>query len=355
MELPYLTSDCFSIGGRLKCELEDFQVEEIPAYLPCGWGEHLFAWIEKRDVSAEELVSTLSRQLHVGRREIGVAGLKDRRAVTRQFVSLPQRCLPAVHRLENDHIRVHSVARHRNKLKSGHLAGNRFSILVRDVVPDAFGAAQKIAAEICRVGAPNYYGRQRFGRDGQTLRCGLDLLTGRKQPHEIPKSRRRFLLRLALSAAQSQVFNHVLSDRVRDGLCHVVLEGDVVQLTGGHRTWCVHDATSEQPRLDRGELTLTGPMFGPRMIATAGQIQVREQRVLDSYGLDLASFERFRRLTPGARRSLLVRPGDLDVVQVAEGLRFQFHLPAGAYATTILREFQKLDPPQPERLEPETA
>jgi len=301
-------------------------------------------------VSAEELVSTLARQLQVGRREIGVAGLKDRRAVTRQFVSLPQRCLPRVHRLENVHIRVHSVARHRNKLKSGHLAGNRFSILVRDVAADALPAAQEIAAEIGRVGAPNYYGNQRFGRDGQTLRCGLDLLTGRKQPHDIPKSRRKFLLRLALSAGQSLLFNHVLSDRVRDGLCQTVLPGDVVQLTGGRRAWCVQNAADEQPRLDRGELTLTGPMFGPRMIAAAGQVHVRELGVLESHGLNLASFERFPRLTPGARRSLVARPEHLEVVQVAAGLRFEFQLPPGVYATTILREFQKPAPlpPDPE-------
>ncbi|MEO1999219.1 MAG: tRNA pseudouridine(13) synthase TruD, partial [Planctomycetaceae bacterium] len=241
----------------------------------------------------------------------------------------------------------HHVARHRNKLRAGHLVGNRFSIVVRDVLPDAFQSAQTIAAEVLRMGAPNYYGMQRFGREGETLRCGLDLLNGRLAPHGIPKSRRRFLLRLALSAAQSLLFNQVVSDRVRDGLCHTVMDGDVVQLSRGRRTWRVQDAVVEQSRLDQGELLLTGPMFGPRMVTAGGQVNDREQRVLQCHELGLASFERFPRLTSGTRRPLLVRPGALTVTQVSEGLRFDFDLPSGAYATTLLREFQKDDVEQP--------
>jgi tRNA pseudouridine13 synthase len=125
------------------------------------------------------------------------------------------------------------------------------------------------------------------------------------------------------------------------------MEGDVVQLSRGRRAWRVQEAVVEQSRLDQGELLLTGPMFGPKMVTAGGQVHSREQGVLHSHQLDSASFERFPRLTPGTRRPLLVRPGTLTVTQVSEGLRFDFDLPSGAYATTLLREFQKDDVEQP--------
>jgi len=251
--------------------------------------------------------------------------------------------LDALHRLENDHIRVLHIARHRNKLRTGHLCGNRFSIVVRDVQPESLPIARAIAERILQVGAPNYYGEQRFGRTGDTLKCGLDLLQARQSPEEIPKSRRRFLLRLALSAVQARLFNDVLCDRVRDNLCQTVLPGDVVQRAQGRRPWCVQDVSDEQLRLDQGEVMLTGPMFGPQMTSAAGQVLEREERVLHSHNLDHSSFQRFRRLTPGTRRPLLVRPRQWTLREVPEGLRFEFELPPGAYATTLLREFQKDD------------
>ena len=138
---PYLTAELPGIGGRLKDRPEDFVVEEVPAYEPCGAGEHLYLWIEKTDVAADHLLNHVARTLGMSVRDVGMAGIKDRRAITRQYVSVPATCEPRIARLETDKIRVLRRARHRNKLRTGHLRGNRFSILVRAVDPDA--AAQR--------------------------------------------------------------------------------------------------------------------------------------------------------------------------------------------------------------------
>ena len=135
---PLLTADLPGIGGTLKARPEDFDVEEIPAYAPSGEGEHLFLWIEKTGVSADELTRHLSRTLDISPGEMGTAGLKDKYAVTRQFVSVPRRIESLLPSLDTDGIRLLHATPHRNKLRTGHLNGNRFRVLVRDVVePDA--------------------------------------------------------------------------------------------------------------------------------------------------------------------------------------------------------------------------
>src|SRR5580704_908652 len=261
--LPFLTADRPAIGGRLKDRPEDFVVEEIPAYEPCGEGEHLFLWIEKTDVAADELSRHVARALRISPRDIGMAVLKDWRAVTRQFVSVPATCEPSIGRIDTDRIRVLRNARHRNKLRTGHLRGNRFSLLVREAVADAAATSNSIAETIRRYGFPNYYGEQRFGREQETLRLGLDLLRGTARPDSIAAVRRRFLLRLSLSAAQSALFNDVLAERLRDSLVSTVLPGDVMQVTASGGQFVVIDAAVEQRRFEARETVLTGPIFGP--------------------------------------------------------------------------------------------
>ncbi len=339
--LPYLTADCPGIGGTLKHQPEDFLVEEIPAYEPAGTGEHLFLWIEKRDTSADQLAGHLARVLQIPRADIGMAGLKDRRAVTRQFVSVPARCESQVPLLETENIRVLKAARHGNKLKTAHLRGNRFSILVRDLAPDAEQTAAKIAERIARAGFPNYFGEQRFGKDGGTLETGLALLRGERSERDLPRSRRKFLLRLALSAVQSELFNQTLARRLKDGSIEHVLPGDVMQVAASGGLFVVEDQPAEQQRFETGEIVPTGPLFGPKMRKPGGEPAGREQEVLDRNQLNDNDFRRFAKLTPGSRRAFLVRPQDLRISPEVEGLRFDVTLPAGVYATTLLREFQK--------------
>src|SRR6266478_2983962 len=134
--LPFLTADLPGIGGKIKQAPEDFDVEEIPAYPPSGSGEFLYLWIEKRDMGAEYFVRQVARRLDIAAGEVGTAGLKDRRAVTRQMVSVPAGLEGRLAQLDGEGIRVLSVGRHMNKLRPGHLHGNRFRVLIRDARTD---------------------------------------------------------------------------------------------------------------------------------------------------------------------------------------------------------------------------
>ena len=131
--LPYLTPELAGVGGVIKVRPEDFEVEEIPAYEPCGSGEHLFLWMEKRDVGAAWFVKEVARRLGVAAGAVGTAGLKDRHAVTRQWVSVPAAAESGLAQLDGDGIALLRVSRHTNKLRPGHLRGNRFRVLIRDV------------------------------------------------------------------------------------------------------------------------------------------------------------------------------------------------------------------------------
>lgn len=342
-DLPYLTADLPGIGGRWKDVAEDFVVEEVPAYEPAGTGEHLFLWIEKQDVSADELVRHVSRCLGCSPRDIGVAGLKDRRAITRQYISVSARLAGEVPKIDTDSIRVLRSAQHGNKLRTGHLRGNRFSILIRDVAESALQRATEIAERIRKFGFPNYYGTQRFGRNGETLQLGLDLLTGRKKSRDIPGAQRRFLLRLSLSAVQSDLFNRALSDRLADGLLNTVLEGDVMEVVASGGKFIAADVAAEQPRYDMGETAVTGPMFGLKMRDPTGVPLQREADLLAWSGLGPEHFSKYLNLMTGTRRAYVIRPGELQIVPDSNGLRFEFTLPSGVYATTLLREFMKSD------------
>ena len=358
-DLPRLTAELPGISGRLKTVPEDFVVEEIPAFEPSGDGEHRYLWIEKRDVSHEQLLRHLASALSIRTRDIGTAGMKDKAAVTRQWVSVPAKPQAAGAALvDSDEIRVLRESRHPHKLRTGKLRGNRFEILVRDVVrgsPDpappttaglpqptanlAIQVATAIADRINQTGFPNYFGPQRFGRDGSTLQTGLRLLRGEITPDDLPRARKRFLLRLALNAAQSYVFNKALARRIDEGLFATVLPGDVMRVTSSGGLFVAEDANVEQQRLDSGEIAVTGPIFGPKMRQPSGEVAERERQLVDELGIGIEAWSQFRKLTSGTRRPYGVLPGDLSIERDESGLRFRFTLTAGSYATVLLREF----------------
>jgi tRNA pseudouridine13 synthase len=336
---PLTTADLPGTGGQSKTVPEDFEVEEIPAYLPSGSGEYLYLWVEKRAMGAEYFVRQLARRLDVAVGEVGTAGLKDRHAVTRQMVSVPVRAEPNLSRLEGEGIRLLSVGRHGNKLKAGHLHGNRFRILVREVGPDAAVRAAAIADRLRRDGLANFYGPQRFGHGGETVQLGMSLLLG-----TATRSPNPFLRRLALSAAQSALFNHYLARRLADGLLRRVLQGDVMSKWPRGGIFVAEDVPREQLRLDGRETVPSGPIYGRKMFRAAQEAARREQQVLQDAGLSAEVFGRFGKLMSGTRRHNLVYVDDLAVALEAEALRVSFTLPAGSYATVLLREFTKSEP-----------
>lgn len=347
-DLPYLTSSLPGLGGNLKTEPEDFVVEEIPAYEPGGEGEHLFLWIEKRDVSAENLVRRVADAVGIRCEDVGTAGLKDRRAITRQYVSIPASCEDHTASIDGDGIRVLRSGRHANKLRTGHLRGNRFEIVLRNVSTDNGRARAQAIAEIIRTrGFPNYYGEQRFGAGGETLDLGLDLLTGRRKPRSLPHSRRRFLLRLALSAVQSAIFNETVAARLREDLLHTVQAGDVMQKRESGGLFVAEDVPAEQIRFNAGETVMTGPMHGPKMRRPAGLTAEWEIAILQQFDLTPGRFAAWKRLLPGTRRPLLAFASGLKVQHTGRDLRIDVSLDRGVYATSLLREFMKTDTPGP--------
>jgi tRNA pseudouridine13 synthase len=336
--LPQVTADLPGVGGRIRVQPEDFEVEEIPAYEPCGAGEFLYLWIEKRDLGAEYFVKQIARRLGIDPQDVGTAGLKDRRAITRQWVSVPASAETWLNQLEGDDIRVLQVSRHGNKLKPGHLHGNRFRIRVRDVHAESAKRLPPMLERLRQQGLPNFYGEQRFGKEQETLERGLRLLAGEEKRHS-----GKFLRKLALSSVQSALFNACLARRMADGLLHRVLAGDVMAKWPAGGLFVAKEVAVEQARFERREIVQAGPMVGKKMFPAEGQAAEREQAILQEAGLTSESFHGFSKLLQGTRRHNLVFVDDLTGRIESLDAVIAFTLPAGSYATVLLRELMKTE------------
>lgn len=334
MAPPLFTAELPGVGGRVRVRDDDFEVEEVPSYEPSGSGDHLYLWIEKRGIAPEFFARTIAQRLGTHPGNVGTAGLKDRHAVTRQWVSVPKESEPNVAKLDGGGIRVLKAGLHTNKLKPGHLRGNRFRILIRDA--DSTVDVDAILNRIRKEGLPNFYGPQRFGRDGSTVELGWQCLAGRA-----PRRIRPFLFRFALSAVQSLLFNDYLTRRLGDGLFRVVLDGDVMAKWPLGGMFVAKDVPAEQARFDARETVTAGPMFGKKTFPAEGVAAEREAAVLQSHNLSPASFGGFGKLVLGTRRHNLIYLDDLAATWEPDGLRLAFTLPAGSYATVLLAEVMK--------------
>ncbi len=392
----YLTSNFPGTGGTVKENPDDFRVEEIPLYLPCGEGEHLYLTVEKRGMTTFDMVDRLARALQVKKQDIGYAGLKDARAATRQTISLPRVRAEQALALKLDGITVLSAAYHRNKLRTGHLAGNRFEIRIRGVDPDALGRAQNILHVLQMTGVPNYFGEQRYGVLGNSHLIGGAILRGEFDqaareiignperidnprwrqaaelfaagrleqalealPRQMRPERRLILdlaqglpaekavlkmphklLRLYLSAFQSDLFDRIVTMRL-DTL-DVLWPGDLAYKHDNGACFVVTDPAVEQPRADRLEISPSGPLFGLKVTLAQGQAGILEESLLEKEKLDLESFRIGSGLDlEGARRPLRIPLSDTSVKQEGSDLLLSFSLPKGSYATSVLREVMK--------------
>ena len=210
--LPYLTAAIPGIGGVIRAQMEDFRVEERPLYLPCGQGEHTYLRVTKRGLSTPDLVKQFASALGVKARCVGVAGLKDARAVTTQMVSVQLVKDDAIARLAtNDRVlSIEVLGRHRNRLRTGHHAGNRFTLTIRDVQEGAADAVPQVLDILLRRGVPNYFGPQRQGKTGLNYEIGAALLRHESRRARISRTQRMWFL----NAYQSYIYNEILAVRI---------------------------------------------------------------------------------------------------------------------------------------------
>ena len=320
--------------ARFVSSPDTFLVEEIPAYLPTGDGNHTYLWIEKKNLTTLEAISKLARVLGVQSNDVGYAGMKDRRATTRQWLSMPGVEPARAQETAVEGLRVLAADRHRNKLRVGHLHGNRFEILLGDVTAGEGAAITAALRELALKGVPNRYGHQRFGCAGDNVEVGLSLLRGTRRE---PDSRRRKLL---LSAVQSAVFNRVLDVRAKDGGLLVVRGGDILEKAASGGQFVSTDLAADQARVDAGEVVPTAPLPGGRVRAPEPGSAARalEDRALAELGIGPEELGQVGRSLPGTRRPVVVKI-TLDepaVTEEAGHLRLCFSLPPGSYATVVL-------------------
>ena len=327
---------------------EDFVVDELPAYRPCGRGEHLFLTFRKVGVTTLDAIGALARSLGVDPRGAGFAGMKDRHAVTTQTASFP---FPIARAFEADvaalavpGVTMLEAARHENKLKPGHLEGNRFTITLRGLAADDVALVCARLEALGRTGVPNEFGPQRFGRDGDNPERALAWLAGRDRG---PRDKRQ--QRLRFSSLQSLWFNQVLARREAEGTWATVLPGDLAKK---HDSGGLFAVALDGPELDdararcqAGAISPTGPMFGSKMRWPEGAPRAIEDSVLAAGIGDPSRLEAFRHLGEGTRRSLRLEVSGLVATPLVGegGLAVSFVLPKGGYATTVLGRAARLD------------
>lgn len=316
------------LSARIREQPEDFRVDEVLGFAPGGSGEHLFVCIEKRQANTGWIAKQLAKWAGIAPMGVGYAGLKDRHAVTRQWFSLhlPKRIAPPTP-FEDPEAVLIEQAWHNRKLPRGALKGNRFHLRLRGV-DGAREAIEQRLAEIAARGVPNYFGAQRFGRDGRNLRVAEAMFAGRR----VDREERSILL----SSARSAIFNAVLGARVQRGDWDRLVEGEVCMLDGSHSVFGPEPITPELvERAQRMDIHPTGPLWGTGSLRCAGELAELETRCAAEFealraGLESVDLKQERRALRLPVRELAWRFEDAATLQI------EFFLPAGAFATSVL-------------------
>jgi tRNA pseudouridine13 synthase len=332
--LPYAFGEP-PLRARLRVQPEDFFVDEDLGFSPDGAGEHVFVRVEKRGANTEWVAKQIARFAGVAPEAVSYAGLKDRHAVTRQTfsVAVPVKRELAWDTLAADDFRVLDARRHGRKLKRGALKRNRFRIVLREASGDRAAAEARLGWIAAR-GVPNYFGEQRFGRDGDNVARAQALFDGRR----VSRHERSLLL----SAARAQIFNDVLAARVQRGDWDRALSGDVWMLDGSHSIFGPEPVTADiEARLARGDIHATGPLWGEGTLRPAETVAELERAIAATRG-ELARGLEAAGLAQ-ERRSLRLLAQESSFAWDGDALVVSFALPAGCYATTLLRELAVFD------------
>ncbi len=320
------------LGGIIRSRPEDFQVDEIPLFESTGQGEHVFLHVKKNGENTDWVAGQLAKIAGVKRRDVSYAGLKDRHAITTQWFSvwLPGKEAPDWQAGLPDTVELLDETRHQRKLKRGSLKGNRFKLVIRDFV----GEESEFAAIVERIkaqGVPNYFGEQRFGHNNVNIEKAQQWLGG---DFKIKDRQKRSLY---LSAARSWLFNHVLSQRVKDNTWNQALPGDVFMLGDSNACFCetLNDEILE--RVKKLDIHPSGPLWGKGHLLSQGQVAAFEENVTAPFACLREGLE--NKGLKQQRRSLRLPVCDLDYCfDSTDTVTLTFSLPPGCYATVVLKE-----------------
>ena len=319
------------LQARFRVAPEDFFVEELPSFAPSGEGEHLLLTIEKRGLNTAFVAKRLAQWAGIAEMGVGYAGLKDRHAVTRQrfSVHLPKKVSPDVASLDGDDLKVLEQHWHQRKLPRGALAGNRFVLVLRELVGERPAIEDRLRA-ILASGVPNYFGEQRFGREAANIEAARRMFAGER----VKREQRSILL----SAARSALFNAVLAARVARGDWSSGAVGDVWMLDGTHSVFGPTDLDETlRERVRAQDVHPTGPMWGLGELRSSGDVRALEQETTNAFadlrvGLEAAGLKQ-------ERRALRMRVPGLEWRWLGDdALQLSFELAPGSYATEVLAE-----------------
>ena len=321
-------------SGVFKQSCADFNVQEELGFKLTGEGEHVCLWVQKIGENTQYLARQLAKFAAIPVRSVSYAGLKDRQGDTKQWFSLhiPGKITPDFSLFESPGVTILKVIRHNKKIKTGALAGNYFSIVLRDISDRT--ALQKALLQV-QNGVPNYFGEQRFGFDGYNINAALAMFQGRKVKD-------RFKRGIYLSAARSYLFNQVISARIKDGLYNKPLLGDCVQFVGNRSFFPLTDLdAATMQRLDKREVCLTAPLWGAGELASELDAKQYETSVLSCYQEIQAGLA--KQGLKQERRPLLLIPEKFSSTWLDESsVQINFYLPSGCYATSVLRELIRI-------------
>ena len=334
MDLAYLQKTPPKQTALLKAECADFVVKEELGYDMSGDGEFVAVKVRKTDCNTLFVGEQLAKFAGISARNMSYAGLKDRKAVTEQWFSLqmPGQPTPDFSQFSLEGVEILDVTRHQRKIRIGSLQGNHFEILLRNAEETD---ELKVRLDfLAKNGFPNYFTEQRFGRDGNNLTQALRWANGEIKVKD--RNKRSFYL----SAARSEIFNLIVSKRIELNLAQQILVGDVLQLNGSH-SWFVVDESEDlaqlQQRLAQQDVLLTAPLIGEEeksAVDFENEIFAQHQALFA-----LMRQERMK----AARRPILMQPQQFQWQFEPNGLRLQFALPAGSYATALIRELVNIE------------
>jgi tRNA pseudouridine13 synthase len=318
------------IQGVVKQSPGDFEVTERLGFRPVGNGEHDFLWVEKTGANTAWVAQQLARHAGVRELDVGYAGLKDRNAVTRQWFSVrrPSAAGTSWQAFAQTGVKILAVERHDKKLRRGAHEANHFRLAIRGIQVDRTTIGN-LAEPIMRRGVPNYFGMQRFGQQGRNMQLARALFSGQR----LPRNKRS----IAISAARSFLYNHILQSRVRDNCWDRALPGEAFNLDDSNSIFVAGEITDElQTRLAEHDIHPTAALWGAGAPACTGACAALEMAIVAEFTLlstALASLG-----VKQARRATRLTVQDFSWELDDTTLRLEFALPSGGYATTVLRE-----------------